>query len=588
MFFSKEALKRALFVLLFLTGCAKAKLEPILSRPDEVKPPEEERVLTDLPVLQLEEKPKKPKPERLYTLSVRNASVKDVLLSFSKESNVNIIVDPDVSGEVTADLKDVTLVQALDALLTPLGLEYTLEPGFVRVSRQKLITRLFHLNYIGTFRQSFRSLASSTSSGFGGTTGGGGGVAGGGITGGGVTGGAPGGGITGGGGGSSGFNAVSGSDIQDIFREIELGLVSLGLRSTGILQAGLAAGGGAATTTTTAAGTLGGLGGTLPMGAKGLFSINRQAGIVMITAFPDTVVKAAELLEAIEGTIQRQVLIEAKIVEVTLRDAFRFGLNWEAIFIRVASKNNAISLGQGLSAAERTLLGTPQGIRTRSNLGLAKDITRVEGITQFSIGAKDTEAILEALTRQGDVNVISSPKVSTLNNQTAIIRVGTQETFFAGVVQRQTVGGVITTTEGVVANPVTIGVTLDVTPQISASGIITMNIHPSITDKTGITKSRFGDEAPILDIREMDTVIRVKDGETIVLGGLMQEKKEVTENRTPALGKIPGLGWLFKDVTSDKKKTDLVIFLTPTVLLGERIEDLSMEEMERLELIRGR
>lgn len=582
MSFSKKALQRALFVLLLLTGCAK-KLEPILSRPDEVKPPEEERVLTDLPVLQLEEKPKKPKPERLYTLSVRNASVKDVLLSFSKESKVNIIVDPDVSGEVTADLKDVTLVQALDALLTPLGLEYTLESGFVRVSRQKLITRLFHLNYIGTFRQGFRSLASSTSSGFGGTTGGGGGATA--AAGGGAAGGAPGG-TTGGGGGSSGFNTVSGSDIQDIFREIELGLVSLGLRSTGILQAGLAAGGGAATTTT-AGGALGGLG-TLPMGAKGLFSINRQAGIVMITAFPDTVVKAAELLETIEGTIQRQVLIEAKIVEVTLRDAFRFGINWEAIFIRIASPSNAIALGQGLTAAERTLLGTPQGIRTRSNLGLAKDISRVEGITQFSIGAKDTEAILEALTRQGDVNVISSPKVSTLNNQTAIIRVGTQETFFAGVVQRQTSGGVVTTTEGVVANPVTIGVTLDVTPQISASGIITMNIHPSITDKTGITKSRFGDEAPILDIREMDTVIRVKDGETIVMGGLMQEKREVTENRTPALGKIPGLGWLFKDVTSDKKKTDLVIFLTPTILLGERVEDLSTEEMERLELTRGR
>lgn len=584
MSFSKKALQRALFILLLLTGCAK-KLEPILSRPDEVKPPEEERVLTDLPVLQLEEKPKKPKPERLYTLSVRNASVKDVLLSFSKESNVNIIVDPDVSGEVTADLKDVTLVQALDALLTPLGLEYTLEPGFVRVSRQKLITRLFHLNYIGTFRQSFRSLASSTSSGFGGTTGGGGGATA--AAGGGVTGGAPGG-TAGGGGGSSGFNTVSGSDIQDIFREIELGLVSLGLRSTGILQAGLAAGGGAATTTTTAAGTLGGLGGTLPMGAKGLFSINRQAGIVMITAFPDTVVKAAELLEAIEGTIQRQVLIEAKIVEVTLRDAFRFGINWEAIFIRIASPTNAIALGQGLTAAERTLLALPQGIRTRSNLGLAKDISRVEGITQFSIGAKDTEAILEALTRQGDVNVISSPKVSTLNNQTAIIRVGTQETFFAGVVQSQTSGGVVTTTEGVVANPVTIGVTLDVTPQISASGIITMNIHPSITDKTGVTKSRFGDEAPILDIREMDTVIKVKDGQTIVLGGLMQEKKEVTENRTPALGKIPVLGWFFKDITSDKKKTDLVIFLTPTILLGERVEDLSTEEMERLELTRGR
>ncbi len=537
-----------------------------------VNPSPTERKLEELPVLLLEEELRKPKPVKLFILSVREANIKDVLMSFAKESQTNIIIDPDVEGKVTIDLKDVTLSQAMEALLTPLSLEYRIEDGFIRVSKPRPITRIFHLNYVGTHRSGSRVLStSSATSVTGGVTTGVTGV--GGVTGGiGVGGvGVPGVGGVGvpGGGFIAGVNTVTGEDIQDIFEEIELALTAMGLRSVGMVEPeaigyGYGGRGERRTGREERRATVE----EMPTGARGVFSINRQSGVILVTSFPDIVAKVAELLEAVEGTVQRQVLIHAKIVEVTLRDEFRYGVNYDMLF------DHWLSLGQGTTEAAR--------IRTRP--GIRKDITDVLGFFQLTVKTGDVEAILEALSLQGDVNVISSPKISALNNQTAIIKVGTQKTFFT--ISTTTVAGVTpVTTESVGTTTVTIGVTLDVTPQISPDGYIIMNIHPSVTDQTGVTKSREGDEAPILEIRESDTVIRVKDGETIVMGGLMQEKKDMEETRTPILGKVPGLGMLFKQSRKEKRKVDLVIFLTPTVLVGDRIEDLSTEELERLRLL---
>jgi MSHA type pilus biogenesis protein MshL len=571
--FGGRTLPLVVLFLVSVVGCVSAKKPEVITSPSPIELPREKR-LEELPILQLEEKIKKPEPLKTYSLSARDANIRDVLLSFSKESKINIIIDPDISEKVTIDLKDVTLIQAMDALLTPIALEYKLESGFIRVSKPKPITRIFRLNYIITQRRGSRSLSTSSGTGAGGAGGAGGAAAagGGGAE---VAAGAAGAGVGGGAtagtttqGFTAGFNSITGTDIQDIFREIESSLTAMGLKTPGMLGTTGAAGAG---------GTAGG-GGTaeppttkLPPSVKGIFSINRQAGIVLVTAFPDVIAKAAELLEAIEGTIQRQVLIHAKILEVSLKDEFRYGINYDMLFGLLKKGRRDLSLGQGLDEASRTLLPN-----------LVKDIKQVEGFFQFTIRTGDVDAILEALTVQGDVNVISSPKISTLNNQTAIIKVGQQKTFFTVTSTTFATTGTPVTTETVNPSTITIGVTLDVTPQISSDGFITMNIHPSVTDQVGITTSRKGDEAPILDVRETDTVIRVKDGETIVIGGLMQEKIDSEENRVPVLGNIPGLGVLFRQVNNKKKKVDLAIFLTPTILLGERVEDLSTEELQRI------
>ena len=169
----RKALPVVIFFMVFVVGCVPAKKlsTDSVASTSPVDLPKEKR-LEELPVLQLEEKVKKPEPPRVYSLFVRDADIRDVLQGFSKESKANIIVDPDVVGSVTIDLKDVTLPQALDAMLSPMGLEYKLESGFIRVSKPKPITRVFRLNYVATKRTGFRSL--TTSSGF--SAGGGGGT----------------------------------------------------------------------------------------------------------------------------------------------------------------------------------------------------------------------------------------------------------------------------------------------------------------------------------------------------------------------------------------------------------------------------
>ncbi|MEE9514662.1 MAG: secretin and TonB N-terminal domain-containing protein [Candidatus Brocadiales bacterium] len=578
MFYGWKALPAAIFSVVFVLGCA-TKLEPLTSRVEVDSPATltEEIELVDLPVFQVEDEPKKRRPEKLYTLSVRNASIADILLSFSRESKENIVVDPDVRGKVTADLKDVTITQALDALLIPLNLDYHMESGFIRVSRPKMMTRLFRLDYVITTRAGSRGLSSNITGSSTGTSGGATGTTGGGGTTGGTTG------VGGTAGGTQQGSNVSGNEVQDIFLELENGLTALGLLTEDeILTRDTRGGGGG-----------GGGGGAIGTrtrrtaeeresvaGDRGSFSINRQAGIILITSYPDILAKAAELIEAVEGSIQRQVLIQAKIIEVTLNDDFSYGIDWSVVF-------------------------DPRGDKSYKNpykftqTGLTDKWTKMQealggGFTNFTMTSGALNIVMQALKQQGKVKVLSSPKISTLNNQTAIIRATTEMTFFTtSTTFVQTESGVFTPETEMTPDQRDIGVTLDVTPQISASDMITMNIHPAITElkETGVfvTGSGVNEQRatyPILTVRETDTVVRVRDGETIVLGGLMQDKKTVSERKVPLLWRIPGVGMMCTSRIAQVENSDLVIFLTPTILLGERVEDYSIEEMERLEMVR--
>ncbi|MGR3311229.1 MAG: hypothetical protein ACUZ77_10710 [Candidatus Brocadiales bacterium] len=570
--------------------------------------PPEVKALPDLLVVQLEEDVKQAQPTKLYTLSVRDADIRDVLLSLCKENNISIIIDPDIDllkepleeieikdlsrGEyeesivsigrgidtqgaernlgkhiqkswtekrrrklVTADLKDVTLFEAFDALLTPLRLEYKVKGNVIRVSRLRTITRLFHIDYIVTRRGGERSMSigiSGTESrtGFGRFS--------------------PQTGLA----GQTGMTEITvggtnifGLDAVDIFTEIETGLEGLGLISFG-------SGYGGVPEVEVGSGGFGvGVGKeerflrrrdwqrewrveSRLADWEEVFTINRQAGTILVTAYPDIMQKVAEYLETVESSVQRQVLIQAKIIEVTLNDEFQYGINWDVIFRR--TKNLSIEIIQN----------PPLGI---------------SGIFQAVFTSRDVSALIEALSEQGEVNVLSSPKISTLNNQKAIINVGTQDVFFR--VDRVRVGSdsagapVFET----ISTPfyVSLGVTLDVTPQISASGSITMNIHPTVTEKLEDKESPEGDvTAPSFTVREADTVIKARDGETVVIAGLMKDRELINEEKVPVLGNIPYLGWLFKSITHTKEKTDLVILLTPTIMVDTVVKTASAMGMD--------
>ena len=188
------------------------------------------------------------------------------------------------------------------------------------------------------------------------------------------------------------------------------------------------------------------------------------------------------------------------------------------------------------------------------------------------------------MSNQGDVNVLSSPSVVTMNNQVALLSVGTQEVFFTTTTVFNGQGNLAQTitSPGTVTN----GVILSVTPQISSDGWVTMSIQPAVSNLAGEAISPNGDRFPIMDVRVTDNVIRVREGETIFIGGLLEDVIRETEAKTPILGDIPVLGSLFKRVDKSSRKADLIVMITPTVLNGERVREIMRDQLQRIEMRR--
>ncbi|PYI89070.1 MAG: type II secretory protein PulD, partial [Verrucomicrobia bacterium] len=180
---------------------------------------------------------------------------------------------------------------------------------------------------------------------------------------------------------------------------------------------------------------------------------------------------------------------------------------------------------------------------------------------------RTARAVLQALKEQGNISVISQPRLRTLNNQTAIMKVGTDQPFFTQQLQTTSSAAAQTTQSGDILSTITIGTVLSVTPQIAADGWITLDITPAITSFVEEKKSGSGlSSAPVLDIKQSSTIVRLRDGETIVMGGLIQTSNSKSTRKIPWLGDIPGLGRLFQGKFEAKQKKELVIFLTPTIV----------------------
>jgi MSHA biogenesis protein MshL len=285
--------------------------------------------------------------------------------------------------------------------------------------------------------------------------------------------------------------------------------------------------------------------------------LNRATGTLVVTDYPARLEEIDRYLALLESRSQAGVMIETKIFEVALDDSTQYGINWSAM--------------PDLASISGSLSG---GATVRQTLQ--------SGNTAFQIGVVGSkfDAFIDALSTQGQINVLSTPKVSTLNNQRAIIRIGRQDVFF-----RATVTPATTTSAAFVTyspDTITEGIILSVTPQIGQDGRIMLAIHPSITEKVGDAKAPDGNTAPIVDVREANTVVSVRDGETVFIGGLMQERTQEVISSVPLLGDIPFLGALFRTNEQQKKKTELVILITPHRLRGASSATLAVKEMERV------
>ncbi len=437
--------------------------------------------LPPLPVTQLDERlPVSARSAQNFSLSFSEPQpIRDVLLLVLKDTGLSVVIDPDVTGTFTGELANVTLKQALEIALPPLGLQYSLADNVLRVSRRPTETRFFSVDYVVTRRSSERTtsapagLVRQSAADRAGSA------------------------------GVAGGSAVTSSDATDFYEELSH--------------------------------TVGPL-----LSADGSFTIDRKAGLVRVTDYPDRLDRVSHYLELAELRATRQVQIQATFVEIDLNDAASSGIDWTAVLQ---------AAGDAVTPARRGAAGESGGV--------------------FSLGlnVRSLDGLLKAFATQGVVNVLASPRVAVMNNEPAIVRASTQRIVLSTRPQVDRAAGRagqrVTTPEAT-----TDGVVLTVTPQISADRIIQMSVAPSVARETGRSGAARGEPLPVVSIRGADTLVRVREGETVVIDGLMQAPARSDRPKARGLAGVPILGSLFRRHAKPAavRKTELVILLTPTIV----------------------
>ncbi|MDX1518060.1 MAG: pilus (MSHA type) biogenesis protein MshL [Woeseiaceae bacterium] len=492
--------------------------------------------------------------EERFNINTEATPAKAFFMALVDETPYNIIVHPDVDGAISLMLKDVTVAEVLDVVSEVYGYHYRRNPAGYIVFPATLQSRIFQVNYLnlersGTSRTRISSGQVSEGSRSGRSAGG----ASNGIV--------P---LATGGGDDS--RELSGSRIEtnykaDFWTELQQTLLEM----------------------------IGDAPGHQVI-------VNSQTGVIVVRAMPDKLRNIDEYLATIQDIAQRQVVLEAKIVEVQLSDRYRAGINWVAVAQN--SSGDTHTFGQqapppGYTGNPDNLGGSPIVVSPGTQYDGFETSTLGGAFTMaFDIG--DFNAFLELLEQQGETRVLSSPRVSTLNNQKAIIKAGTDEFFVTDIASNTITGTSSTTSRDVTLTPFFSGIALDVTPQISSDNQVTLHIHPTVSEVTDqqkvLTVSGETDTLPLAfsQIRESDSIVKAKSGQIIVIGGLMQNSSSDEDFATPLLGKIPGVGRLFKSTRAVEQKTELVILLKPIVVDGDDVwTSLADESLDRMRMNGG-
>ncbi len=497
------------------------------------------------------------------SLNIKDANLRDVLLLLTKSSPYSLVIEPGINIVIPAlELKNVTLEEALQAVLPGSGLDYSLEGNLLRVFARKMHTRVFNVNYIAASRSGKRDMRISSRSQTGNIGSGGLGTASGTL---GFGSGTAQSSLSSGGSTTENQSTIATANSSEVWNDLRLGLESI------IFPSGAA--GAEVRSEETGPSTA-----AVRDAAGRRLLINPQAGLVMVHAEPSVLEEVARYIEAVEGAVQRQVLIEARVIEVTLSKDHQLGVDWAAVL-------NPTSGFSGL--LPETLGVVKPSVRFTAGAVMNQNVNPSMGIFQYSIGNGKVGMIIEALSRQGQLRVLSSPRISALNNQKAVIRVVREEVFFTqSSLVSQSVGPTVTT-ENIETQVVPIGVVLDIIPQIASDGQITLSINPSISELVEIrTFSSSNGNAvstqPVIDRRDLDTVAKVYSGETVLIAGIMRERKSEDLRGVPWLMHLPFVGNAFRRTEQSSLRTELVIFITPTLISGNRLENLAQEEKQQL------
>jgi len=448
--------------------------------------------------------------ETVSILTNGPVDLRSLLHSLADNAGVGLRMGPEVGGEVDIHLEKVTLDYALDAVLTPLGLEYVREDGVVAVRSRGLVTRWFSLNYPVTEREGRGELQVT-----------GGGSASGGGSSGGSSGGAS-------GGQNENKSQISSTLIMSIWPEVMQALTTLVFRDASGLQS----------QDENARAV------NLADGEGRVLVANPMASLIQVTAERERVDAVGELVARLNESLQRQVAVQVRILEVSLEEKTQTGVDWSIL----AGDDVEPSL---------------QSLDRENHVG--------NEYFQFIVDNADVTGVLEAIESSGDLRTVATPRVTTLNNQKAVVRIVREDVFYLAEVEPGIVTNGVATEPVINYTPQTIpvGVVLDVTPQVGDDGVITMNVHPTISDVVGVAESPNRDTAPILSVRELDTVGKVRDGETLVLAGLISERTRLERSGIPLLKDLPLLGYVFGKTQRENYNIELVIMLTPVVLQAD-------------------
>jgi MSHA biogenesis protein MshL len=508
--------------------------------------------------------------EPRFDLVVNKAPAAQVLMGIVSGSPYSIALSPELKGEISINLRDVTLFEALNALRDLYGYEYKMNGKQIFVEPQTLQTRVFQVNYITGARRgtSATRVTSGTASGSG--AGGAAGVAGQAaamnISGSG----------SGTGTGTATGNGTSGASNLQVYAS------DVSMRTNNDFWDEIA-------------GSLSGLIGE-ENGRKVI--INAQSGLIMVKAMPKEIRQVEKFLSLMQVTVDRQVILEAKIIKVQLNRRSQQGINWA--FLRNGARdvtfgnvNGNTSLGTTGTITDGTVSSTAPGFLSNSApipLGGAAFALAVQG-GNFS-------ALLTFLETQGNVEVLSSPRIATINNQKAVLKVGNDAFYVTNVKTNvtTTTGGAIVTPD-IQLQPYFSGISLDVTPQIDKDDNIILHVHPFVSDVTQVNRtvtlsSANGGTYTIptasSNINETDSIVRTRDGSVIAIGGLMSESVDNTRTKVPGLGDVKFLGNLFRQKDLSSTKTELVILLKSTVVRsGDNWAQDMLESQDRVDKLKA-
>jgi len=465
--------------------------------------------------------------ETKFDLVVSNTPAQQVFLAIVSGTRYSMLLHPEVSGSISLNLKDVTVFDALETIHQMYGYEYRVDGTRIYIQPLGLQTRIFQVNYLTGQREGKSNLR---------------------VTSGSVSDNSPGA-STGtststAGSSTSGLQSsqVSMTSKADFWDELSNALVAIVGSEPGRSVV-----------------------------------ISPMSGVIVVRAMPDEMGNVAAYLKASQISVERQVILEAKIVEVQLNESFQSGVNWAAF------KNNPNSLlSTGIGAPGSTLNPITAGAATvlSNNQLTATPGATLLPVATSAMGAAGSlfglafqtsnfAALLNFLETQGDVHVLSSPRIATLNNQKAVLKVGTDEFFVTNVSSTTTTGTATTTTPEVTLQPFFSGIALDVTPRIDQNDEIILHVHPSVSLVTTVNKTvNIGGVGGTLNlplasssVSETDSIVRARDGQIVAIGGLMRQATFDDQSGLPGLPKM-----IFGQTSKSTQKRELVILIKPTVI----------------------